>query len=158
MNSCYRLGEGCIRRAATRSGRSTALNRLYVSVQLAFPEIADPKLYCQNLSLFGKLFIDHKVSRFVTARRKLIIQSVFFHVSVQSLDTSIALTLQVENFLFYVLCDASTSRRDQVMAFFSKVRRIYAPCSVPSRQSPFVLTMACRLRPYTLDLRLSAYT
>jgi len=28
---------------------------------------------------------------------------------------------QVENFLFYVLCDAATSRRDQVMAFFSKV-------------------------------------
>ena len=28
---------------------------------------------------------------------------------------------QVENFLFYVLCDAATSRRDQVIAFFSKV-------------------------------------
>ncbi|ORY24592.1 acyl-CoA N-acyltransferase [Naematelia encephala] len=53
-------------------------------------------LYCQNLSLFGKLFIDHK--------------SVFFHV---------------ENFLFYVLCDASTSRRDQVMAFFSKEKLSY---------------------------------
>ncbi|WRT66750.1 uncharacterized protein IL334_003713 [Kwoniella shivajii] len=53
-------------------------------------------LYCQNLSLFGKLFIDHK--------------SVFFHV---------------ENFLFYVLCDAATSRRDQVMAFFSKEKLSY---------------------------------
>ncbi|ORX37057.1 acyl-CoA N-acyltransferase [Kockovaella imperatae] len=53
-------------------------------------------LYCQNLSLFGKLFIDHK--------------SVFYHV---------------EGFLFYVLCDAATSRRDQVMAFFSKERQSY---------------------------------
>ena len=34
-------------------------------------------------------------------------QSVFYHV---------------ENFLFYVIADASTSRHDQVMAFFSKVR------------------------------------
>ncbi|KAK6907883.1 hypothetical protein I203_101884 [Kwoniella mangroviensis CBS 8507] len=57
---------------------------------------ANATLYCQNLSLFGKLFIDHK--------------SVFFHV---------------ENFLFYVLCDAATSRRDQVMAFFSKEKISY---------------------------------
>ncbi|WWC88288.1 uncharacterized protein L201_003196 [Kwoniella dendrophila CBS 6074] len=57
---------------------------------------ANATLYCQNLSLFGKLFIDHK--------------SVFFHV---------------ENFLFYVICDAATSRRDQVMAFFSKEKISY---------------------------------
>lgn len=57
---------------------------------------AQEPLYCQNLSLFGKLFIDHK--------------SVFFHV---------------EGFLFYVLCDAATSRRDQVMAFFSKEKLSY---------------------------------
>ncbi|WVQ96586.1 hypothetical protein IAU59_003691 [Kwoniella sp. CBS 9459] len=57
---------------------------------------AQATLYCQNLSLFGKLFIDHK--------------SVFFHV---------------ENFLFYVLCDAATSKRDQVMAFFSKEKLSY---------------------------------
>ncbi|WVR06677.1 hypothetical protein IAU60_003709 [Kwoniella sp. DSM 27419] len=57
---------------------------------------AEATLYCQNLSLFGKLFIDHK--------------SIFFHV---------------ENFLFYVLCDAATSRRDQVMAFFSKEKLSY---------------------------------
>ncbi|GMK57409.1 hypothetical protein CspeluHIS016_0402430 [Cutaneotrichosporon spelunceum] len=57
---------------------------------------ANTQLYCQNLSLFGKLFIDHK--------------SVFFHV---------------ENFLFYVLCDAATSKRDQVMAFFSKEKTSY---------------------------------
>ncbi|KAL1408067.1 hypothetical protein Q8F55_004864 [Vanrija albida] len=52
---------------------------------------ANATLYCQNLSLFGKLFIDHKV----------------------------------ENFLFYVLCDAATSKRDQVMAFFSKEKLSY---------------------------------
>ncbi|BEJ17139.1 hypothetical protein CspHIS471_0605400 [Cutaneotrichosporon sp. HIS471] len=57
---------------------------------------ANAQLYCQNLSLFGKLFIDHK--------------SVFFYV---------------ENFLFYVLCDAATSKRDQVMAFFSKEKTSY---------------------------------
>ncbi|OCF35056.1 hypothetical protein I316_03096 [Kwoniella heveanensis BCC8398] len=57
---------------------------------------AQATLYCQNLSLFGKLFIDHK--------------SIFFHV---------------ENFLFYVLCDAATSKRDQVMAFFSKEKLSY---------------------------------
>ncbi|WVQ84256.1 hypothetical protein IAT38_006408 [Cryptococcus sp. DSM 104549] len=57
---------------------------------------ANATLYCQNLSLFGKLFIDHK--------------SIFFHV---------------ENFLFYVICDAATSRRDQVMAFFSKEKLSY---------------------------------
>ncbi|TYJ51504.1 hypothetical protein B9479_007922 [Cryptococcus floricola] len=53
-------------------------------------------LYCQNLSLFGKLFIDHK--------------SIFFHV---------------ENFLFYIICDAATSRREQAMAFFSKEKVSY---------------------------------
>ena len=31
---------------------------------------------------------------------------------------------QVDNFLFYVLCDAATSRHDQVMAFFSKVHNL----------------------------------
>jgi len=37
--------------------------------------------------------------------------------------------MQVENFLFYVLCDAATSRRDQVMAFFSKVSAaLTEPC------------------------------
>ncbi|RXK39995.1 hypothetical protein M231_02635 [Tremella mesenterica] len=57
---------------------------------------AEATLYCQNLSLFGKLFID--------------VKSLFFHV---------------EHFLFYVLCDAATSKRDQVMAFFSKEKYSY---------------------------------
>ncbi|KAL7420845.1 hypothetical protein Q5752_004798 [Cryptotrichosporon argae] len=62
---------------------------------------ATATLYCQNLSLFGKLFIDHK--------------SLFFHV---------------ENFLFYVLCDAATSKRDQVLAFFSKEKVSYDDCNL----------------------------
>lgn len=57
---------------------------------------AQAPLYCQNLSLFGKLFID--------------VKSLFFHV---------------ENFLYYVVCDACTSKRDQVMAFFSKEKHSY---------------------------------
>jgi GNAT superfamily N-acetyltransferase len=68
---------------------------------------AEAQLYCQNLSLFGKLFIDHKVSY---SHSRQLTQSVFFHV---------------ENFLFYVLCDAATSKRDQVMAFFSKEKTSY---------------------------------
>ncbi|EIW67632.1 hypothetical protein TREMEDRAFT_64226 [Tremella mesenterica DSM 1558] len=64
---------------------------------------AEATLYCQNLSLFGKLFID--------------VKSLFFHVSD---DVEV-----VEHFLFYVLCDAATSKRDQVMAFFSKEKYSY---------------------------------
>lgn len=72
---------------------------------------AQEPLYCQNLSLFGKLFIDHK--------------SVFFHV---------------EGFLFYVLCDAATSRRDQVMAFFSKVSvALHLVCTSSSRQGEAII-------------------
>lgn len=74
---------------------------------------AEAQLYCQNLSLFGKLFIDHKVgpaTLLAEQRCPANTQSVFFHV---------------ENFLFYVLCDAATSKRDQVMAFFSKEKTSY---------------------------------
>ncbi|KAF8525214.1 acyl-CoA N-acyltransferase [Hysterangium stoloniferum] len=56
-----------------------------------FPE----QLYCQNLSLFGKLFID--------------IKTLFF-------DT--------ENFMFYLLTDAD-SQRDHVLGFFSKEKVSY---------------------------------
>jgi hypothetical protein len=55
-------------------------------------------------------------------KAKADVQSVFFHVGVTECALIQWLTSQVENFLFYVLCDAATSRRDQVMAFFSKVR------------------------------------
>ncbi|KAL4244209.1 MYST (SAS/MOZ) family protein [Abortiporus biennis] len=51
---------------------------------------AKEKLYCQNLSLFGKLFID--------------VKTLFF---------------DCDNFLFYILTDAD-SQRDHVIGFFSK--------------------------------------
>lgn len=50
----------------------------------------EEQLYCQNLSLFGKLFIDHKVSSYPTPMMQVhsslkvctdVLQSVFFHVS-----------------------------------------------------------------------------
>lgn len=53
------------------------------------------KLYCQNLSLFGKLFID--------------IKTLFF-------DT--------DNFLFYIFTDGD-STRDHIIAFFSKEKVSY---------------------------------
>ncbi|KAF8631358.1 hypothetical protein AX15_002443 [Amanita polypyramis BW_CC] len=51
---------------------------------------AKEKLYCQNLSLFGKLFID--------------VKTLFF---------------DCDNFLFYILTDA-TSKADHMIGFFSK--------------------------------------
>ncbi|KAH7884038.1 acyl-CoA N-acyltransferase [Phlebopus sp. FC_14] len=51
---------------------------------------AKDKLYCQNLSLFGKLFIE--------------VKTLFF---------------ECDNFLFYILTDAD-SQRDHVLGFFSK--------------------------------------
>ncbi|KAF8339782.1 acyl-CoA N-acyltransferase [Cantharellus anzutake] len=56
---------------------------------------AQQKLYCQNLSLFGKFFID--------------VKTLFF---------------DCENFMFYVLTDAD-SRRDHVLGFFSKEKVSY---------------------------------
>ncbi|EKM60584.1 uncharacterized protein PHACADRAFT_82828 [Phanerochaete carnosa HHB-10118-sp] len=56
---------------------------------------AKEKLYCQNLSLFGKLFID--------------IKTLFF---------------DCDNFLFYILTDAD-STRDHVLGFFSKEKVSY---------------------------------
>ncbi|KAF8307754.1 hypothetical protein DL93DRAFT_2087746 [Clavulina sp. PMI_390] len=56
---------------------------------------ASHKLYCQNLSLFGKLFID--------------VKTLFF---------------DCENFVFYLMTDA-TSKRDHVLAFFSKEKLSY---------------------------------
>ncbi|EMD41397.1 hypothetical protein CERSUDRAFT_42122 [Gelatoporia subvermispora B] len=53
------------------------------------------ELYCQNLSLFGKLFID--------------IKTLFF---------------DCDNFLFYILTDAD-SQRDHVLGFFSKEKVSY---------------------------------
>lgn len=56
---------------------------------------AKEKLYCQNLSLFGKLFID--------------IKTLFF---------------DCDNFLFYILTDADRTR-DHVIGFFSKEKISY---------------------------------
>jgi len=56
---------------------------------------AKEKLYCQNLSLFGKLFID--------------IKTLFF---------------DCDNFLFYIFTDAD-SQRDHVLGFFSKEKMSY---------------------------------
>ncbi|TKY84922.1 hypothetical protein EX895_006002 [Sporisorium graminicola] len=57
---------------------------------------AAQKLYCQNLSLFGKLFIDHK--------------TIYF---------------DVEPFVFYVLTDAATASFDHPLGFFSKEKISY---------------------------------
>lgn len=54
------------------------------------------KLYCQNLSLFGKLFIDHK--------------TIYF---------------DVEPFMFYVLTDAANASFDHPLGFFSKEKVSY---------------------------------
>ncbi|KAN0101095.1 Acyl-CoA N-acyltransferase [Tylopilus felleus] len=56
---------------------------------------AKEKLYCQNLSLFGKLFID--------------VKTLFF---------------DCDNFFFYILTDAD-SQRDHVLGFFSKEKFSY---------------------------------
>ncbi|KAF8060843.1 acyl-CoA N-acyltransferase, partial [Lyophyllum atratum] len=56
---------------------------------------AKQKLYCQNLSLFGKLFID--------------VKTLFF---------------DCDNFLFYILTD-STSKQDHILGFFSKEKVSY---------------------------------
>ncbi|KAN0065078.1 hypothetical protein ACQY0O_001573 [Thecaphora frezii] len=57
---------------------------------------AEAKLYAQNLSLFGKLFIDHK--------------TIYFDVS---------------PFLFYVLTEAGSSSFDHAIGFFSKEKQSY---------------------------------
>ncbi|KIO17323.1 hypothetical protein M407DRAFT_228648, partial [Tulasnella calospora MUT 4182] len=56
---------------------------------------AEQKLFCQNLALFGKLFID--------------VKTIFF---------------DCENFMFYLLTDAD-SQRDHVLGFFSKEKVSY---------------------------------
>ncbi len=57
---------------------------------------ASETLYCQNLSLFGKLFIDHK--------------TIYF---------------DVEPFTFYVLTDAANASFDHPLGFFSKEKVSY---------------------------------
>ncbi|PPQ76534.1 hypothetical protein CVT24_010933 [Panaeolus cyanescens] len=61
---------------------------------------AKEKLYCQNLSLFGKLFID--------------VKTLFF---------------DCDNFLFYILTDAKSSE-DHIIGFFSKEKVSYDDCNL----------------------------
>jgi histone acetyltransferase MYST1 len=70
-------------------------------------------LYCQNLCLFAKLFIEHKY--------------MFFDVrpspscTVCSLSHPLFLSSQVEGFSFYILTEA-TSKQEWTLGYFSKVR------------------------------------
>jgi len=57
---------------------------------------ASNKVYCQNLALFGKLFIDHKTLYF-----------------------------DCENFSYYVLTDTQTTTSDHIMGYFSKEKISY---------------------------------
>lgn len=68
------------------------------------------QLYCQNLSLFGKFFIDVKTLFFDCENcvSNVIIRGSLFINSLQPV-------------MFYLMTDA-TSKRDHVLAFFSKVR------------------------------------
>ncbi|KNZ72739.1 putative MYST-like histone acetyltransferase 1, partial [Termitomyces sp. J132] len=56
---------------------------------------AQQKLYCQNLALFGKLFID--------------VKTLFF---------------DLDNFLFYILTE-STTKQDHILGYFSKEKNSY---------------------------------
>ena len=69
------------------------------------------QLYCQNLSLFGKLFID--------------VKTLFFDCDncerVFSFFRFIALVFILFLVLFYILTDADGSQHDHIIGFFSKV-------------------------------------
>lgn len=54
---------------------------------------ADHKLYCQNLCLVSKLFLDHKTLYF-----------------------------DVEPFWFYVMCETDSTGTHRIVGYFSKVR------------------------------------
>jgi len=68
------------------------------------------QLYCQNLSLFGKLFIDVKTLFFDCDNCEL-----FFSFSLHWLTFCPTLVL------FYILTDADGSQHDHIIGFFSKV-------------------------------------
>ena len=69
-------------------------------------------LYCQNLSLFGKLFID--------------IKTLFFDCDncTPAAGTSRPRLLTIATVMFYILTDAD-STRDHVLGFFSKEKVSY---------------------------------
>ncbi|KAH0838749.1 acyl-CoA N-acyltransferase [Lanmaoa asiatica] len=72
---------------------------------------AKEKLYCQNLSLFGKLFID--------------VKTLFFDCdNCKDMVLSPALQASIPTVFFYILTDAD-SQRDHVLGFFSKEKISY---------------------------------
>ncbi len=80
------------------------------------PSYCPYQLYCQNLSLFGKLFIDIKTLFFDCDNcEAFITQSlrVRGHTLISGRDA-------LGTVLFYILTDAD-SQRDHVLGFFSKV-------------------------------------
>lgn len=89
-----------------------------------------PKLYCQNLSLFGKLFID--------------IKTLFFDCDNCKYKSNAFLPNlphgcnHAPTVLFYILTDAD-SQRDHVLGFFSKVSNLLVATILqqqPTRPSP----------------------
>lgn len=75
-----------------------------------------PQLYCQNLSLFGKLFIDVKTLFFDCDNCERIVCSTDW------------LLIELWAVLFYLLTDAD-SQRDHVLGFFSKVNMFFTRLS-----------------------------
>lgn len=95
----YNLGSGWCERKSSRRSPHTDI--------LLTPTL---QLFCQNLSLFGKLFIDVKTLFFDCDNCEATLTYVLF----------LALTLRT-SVLFYLLTDAVASR-DHFIGFFSKVR------------------------------------
>jgi hypothetical protein len=69
------------------------------------------QLYCQNLTLFGKLFIDHKTLYFDIDRCEYPVYTRIYGEQKTSHNWPVC---------FYVLTEA-TSQHEHAMGFFSKV-------------------------------------
>ena len=81
------------------------------SFKFSFFLIRREQLYCQNLSLFGKLFIDIKTLFFDCDNcERLLHPPLTNHVA----------DVCIRAVLFYIFTDAD-SQRDHVLGFFSKV-------------------------------------
>lgn len=127
VEGCWADADGCAVSAGARAsirregrcisgvrilfGRSMGRRRRYVRCclqSLVVLRIAF-QLYCQNLSLFGKFFID--------------IKTLFFdcdNCAYKSYVCICSVSHAVDPVLFYILTDAD-SQRDHVLGFFSKV-------------------------------------
>ena len=82
----------------------------------------DCKLFCQNLSLFGKLFIDIK-TLFFDCENCGCFSGFSFIRSVRVVTPDVLDRIV----LFYLLTDAD-SQRDHVLGFFSKVIELLLCC------------------------------